>query len=120
VEITETAAIHHLEAASAFAQRITALGCHVALDDFGTGYGSFTYLRTLPVHALKIDLSFVRDMAGSEHDQRVVRSIVAIARQFGLVTVAEGVETPEALHLLRSIGVDHAQGWHIGRPAPLG
>jgi EAL domain-containing protein (putative c-di-GMP-specific phosphodiesterase class I) len=91
----------------------------VALDDFGTGYGSFTYLRTLPVHALKIDLSFVRDMPASEHDQRVVRSIVAIARQFGLVTIAEGVESPRALELLRAMGVDHAQGWHVGRPAPL-
>ena len=119
VEITETAAVEHLEAASSFAQRIAALGCRVALDDFGTGYGSFTYLRTLPVHALKIDLSFVRDMPASEHDQRVVRSIVAIARQFGLVTIAEGVESPQALELLRAMGVDHAQGWHVGRPAPL-
>jgi PAS domain S-box-containing protein len=119
VEITETAAIQHLAAASMFAQRIAALGCHVALDDFGTGYGNFTYLRTLPVHFLKIDVSFVRGMARSEDDQRIVRSIVAIAQQFGLRTVAEGVESAETLAMLHGMGVDHAQGFHIGRPELL-
>jgi EAL domain-containing protein (putative c-di-GMP-specific phosphodiesterase class I) len=117
-EITETAAIDHLDAACEFAGQITALGCGLALDDFGTGFGSFTYLRRLPLRYLKIDLSFVRGMAASVDDQRVVQSVIGIAQRFGLKTIAEGVENAETLALLREFGADHAQGFHIGHPAP--
>jgi PAS domain S-box-containing protein len=119
-EITETAAIEHLDAARDFAERLTRLGCRFALDDFGTGFGSLTYLRHLPVGYLKIDASFVRDLASSREDQAMVRGIVAIARELGVLTVAEGIEDEVTLRLLRGYGVDYAQGYLIGRPAPLG
>jgi PAS domain S-box-containing protein len=118
-EITETAAARNLEAACAFAEELTELGCGLALDDFGTGFGSFTYLRQLPIRYLKIDMSFVRDLPRSPGDQRVVRSIVSIAAQFGLRTIAEGVEDEPTLELLRELGADYAQGFLLGRPSPV-
>jgi PAS domain S-box-containing protein len=112
-EITETAAAEHLDAARAFADEVTALGCGFALDDFGTGFGSFTYLRELPLRYLKIDRGFVRD-------RQIVQSIVGVARQFGLRTIAEGVEDAETLEFLRGAGSDYAQGFLLGRPAAAG
>ena len=119
LEITETAALEDIDAALDFADRLTRLGCRFALDDFGTGFSSLTYLRLLPVSYLKIDSSFVRNVANDRDDQAMVRGIVAIARELGLLTVAEGIEDPAALELVRSYGVDFAQGYLIGRPAPL-
>jgi PAS domain S-box-containing protein len=118
-EITETSAVEHLDAARDFVDRLSRLGCRFALDDFGTGYGSLTYLRHLPVQYLKIDAAFVHDLRTSPADQRMVRSIVAIAGQFGLRTVAEGVEDAETLGLVRDFGVDLAQGFCVGRPKPV-
>lgn len=118
-EITETASIDHLVAACDFAEKLTSLGCGVALDDFGTGFGSFTYLRALPLRYLKIDRSFVLGLVSSDDDQRVVQSIVAIARQFGLRTIAEGVEDQPTLDLLGELGADYVQGFHLGRPEPV-
>jgi PAS domain S-box-containing protein len=119
IEITETAAVEHQEAAREFAAAITALGCRLALDDFGTGFGSFTYLRALPLSYLKIDRTFVRDLVTRPDDRRVVQSIIGIAQQFGLMTIAEGVEDAATLDLLRELGADHAQGFHLGRPGDL-
>lgn len=118
-EITETAAATHLDATFAFAKDIERLGCRLALDDFGTGFGSFTYLRKLPLSFIKIDVSFVRGMVESLDDRRVVQSIIGIAKQFDLATVAEGVENEATLELVRELGADFAQGFHIGRPAPI-
>jgi EAL domain-containing protein (putative c-di-GMP-specific phosphodiesterase class I) len=118
-EITETAAADHLQAAREFAAELTGLGCGLALDDFGTGFGSFTYLRDLPLRYLKIDASFVHDLEHSKDNRRVVQSIVGIARQFELMTIAEGVEDEATLSLLRELGADYAQGFHLARPAPV-
>jgi len=118
-EITETAAAENLDAARELVTSLTDLGCGVALDDFGTGYGCFTYLKHLPVTALKIDTEFIRNLAEDETDARVVRSIIAVASNFGMQTVAEGVESPRALELLRELGVDYVQGYLIGPPGPL-
>jgi EAL domain-containing protein (putative c-di-GMP-specific phosphodiesterase class I) len=118
-EITETAVIANMEDARRFVDRLRRLGCGFALDDFGTGFGSLTYLKHLPVDYLKIDREFVRDLPHSEADQRIVRSVVTIAREHGMRTVAEGVEDVETLDRLRSCGVDLAQGFHLGRPRPL-
>ena len=117
-EITETAAAENLEAAQALISALAGLGCGVALDDFGTGYGSFTYLLRMPVTSLKIDMEFIRGLSDDPADQRVVRSIVAVAGNFGLTTVAEGVEDVHTLELVRELGVDEVQGYLIGRPAP--
>ena len=118
-EITETAAAIHLDATVAFAAEIERLGCRLALDDFGTGFGSFTYLRTLPLSYIKIDVSFVRGMVDSVDDRRVVESIIGIAKQFDLATIAEGIENQVTLDLLRELGADYGQGFHLGRPAPM-
>ncbi|MGZ6644989.1 MAG: EAL domain-containing protein [Solirubrobacteraceae bacterium] len=118
-EITETALMRQMDSGVAFAERLAGLGCRFALDDFGTGYGSFTYLKRLPVHYLKIDREFVRELASSPRDRHVVQAIVSLADGFEAQTIAEGVEDAETLELLRGYGVDYAQGYHLGRPAPL-
>jgi PAS domain S-box-containing protein len=118
-EITETAAVENIDAAREFASRLSALGCRFALDDFGTGFGSLAYLRHLPLEFLKIDAGFVSGVRTSEADRALVRSIVATAREFGLRTVAEGVEDTDTLKMLRDFGVDHMQGFLIGRPQPV-
>jgi PAS domain S-box-containing protein len=118
-EITETALVCDEEAGRHFVQRVHELGCKLALDDFGTGYGGFTYLKQLPVDYLKIDIEFVRDLRTSEASLHVVEAVVNLARGFGMQTVAEGVEDAETLSLLKTLGVNYAQGYHIARPGPL-
>ena len=118
-EITETALIAETAVAVRLAERLRDLGCRFALDDFGSGYGGFHYLKHLPMDFLKIDREFIRDARTSVADQHVIRAIVGLAHGFGLQTIAEGVEDQETLDLLRALGVDHAQGFHLGRPAPL-
>jgi PAS domain S-box-containing protein len=118
-EITETAVADNLEAARFLMEELSGLGCGVALDDFGTGYSSFTYLKHLPVTELKIDVEFVRNLVDSPSDRRVVQSLVSVARNFGIRTVAEGVEEPRTLGVLRTLGVDLAQGYLLGRPQDL-
>jgi PAS domain S-box-containing protein len=118
-EITETAAAENLPAARTFAQQLRKLGCAFALDDFGVGHGTFTYLRHLPVDYLKIDIQFVRNLLEDEDDQQVVRAIIGVAKQFGIRTIGEGVENEATMEKLRQMGVDYAQGYHVGRPIPL-
>jgi len=118
-EITETAIVEDEVAARVFAERLHSLGCKVALDDFGTGYGSLTYLKQLPVDFLKLDIEFVRDLASNSASRHVVQAVIALARDFHLQTVAEGVEDAETLGLLSRLGADFAQGYHIARPAPF-
>ena len=118
-EITETAAAEDLDQARRLAGRLAELGCGFALDDFGTGYGSFTYLKHLPVRYIKIDTEFVRTLRADSPDRQVVSAIVDVARNFGIETIAEGVEAAETADLLGALGVHYAQGYHFGRPAPL-
>ena len=118
-EITETAALKDVSHAYRLVKRLTDLGCGFALDDFGTGYGTFSELKELPVSHVKIDRSFVRDLASSAEDQRVVSAILAVARSFQLKTVAEGVEDGASYRALREYGVDFVQGYHFGRPELL-
>ena len=117
-EVTETAAIANIEQAKSFAQRLGALGCQLALDDFGTGFGSFFYVKNLPFDYIKIDGEYIRDLATSPMDRLLVEALVSIARGMGKKTVAEFVSGDDVTHLLRTIGVDHAQGYHIGPPRP--
>jgi len=119
IEITETAALASTGAARYFSACLAELGAGLALDDFGTGYGSFNQLHTLKLTTLKIDVSFVKDLASNTDSQRSVKLIVQIATAFGLSTTAEGVEDSEVLELLRQYGVDRAQGYFVGRPSPV-
>ena len=119
LEITETALLDDEAAARAFVEHLHEIGCGVALDDFGTGYGSLSYLKQLPVDHLKLDIEFVRDVVDSEASRHVIGAIVALARDFGLQTVGEGVEDAATLAALRELGVDYAQGYHLARPAPF-
>jgi diguanylate cyclase (GGDEF)-like protein/PAS domain S-box-containing protein len=118
-EITETAVMQNMDRATFFAKRLVTLGCKLALDDFGTGFASFTYLKRLPVEYLKIDIDFVRDVARSQRDMFVVRAIVALAKDFGQQTIAEGVEDQATAEVLQDLGVTFAQGYLYGRPGPL-
>jgi len=118
-EITETAAIHNFETASEFADRLTEFGCSIAIDDFGAGFGPFFYLKHLPFDVIKIDGEFVRDLPRSDADRLTVEAIVHIAHGLGKQTIAEFVEEPKAVDILRDLGVDMAQGYHLGRPQPI-
>ncbi len=115
-EITETAAIANLQAAKRFIHALKDIGCQFALDDFGSGFSSFAYLKHLPVDKLKIDGAFVQGMAQASVDQAMVQSMNQVAHALGKVTIAEYVESEEILDLLRSYGVDFAQGHYIGKP----
>jgi diguanylate cyclase (GGDEF)-like protein/PAS domain S-box-containing protein len=118
-EITETAAISNMAEARDFAHRTEALGCKLALDDFGTGFSSLGYLKHIPAQVLKIDMEFIRNLAGNSFDQYLVQVIVGIAHRLGQTTIAEGVEDGRTFALLRTFGVDCAQGYYLGRPAPV-
>jgi EAL domain-containing protein (putative c-di-GMP-specific phosphodiesterase class I) len=118
-EITETALIRDVDKGEAFARGAVEHGYRLALDDFGTGFGTFTHVKKLPIKFLKIDIEFVRDLVTSLPNQHVVKAIVNLAQGFGCQTVAEGVEDGETLRLVQDLGVDFAQGYYLGRPAPL-
>ncbi|MBS3746226.1 MAG: EAL domain-containing protein [Wenzhouxiangellaceae bacterium] len=118
-EITESSAIHSLEEAQSFFSALRDLGCQVALDDFGKGLSTFDYLKQLPVDLVKIDGGFVRELAHSELDHAMVRSIHEVARIAGKKTVAESVESIELIIRLRQIGIDFLQGHAVHTPEPL-
>ena len=116
-EVTETAMVDSAATAHQLAEQLRDRGFGFALDDFGTGYGGFPYLKQLPFSVLKIDREFVRDILTSESDRHLIQAVVSLARGFDLTTIAEGVEDAETLALLTEMGVDRAQGYHLGRPA---
>ena len=118
-EVTETAAIASMEAARNCALGLTRLGCRFALDDFGAGFSSFYYLKYLPLDFLKIDGDFVSSLKRSSTDQAVVQAIVELSNSLGKKTIAEFVDDEETLSLVRDHGVDFAQGYHVGHPAPV-
>ncbi len=119
LEITETTAVADVDVARLFGDRMTALGCKFALDDFGAGFGSFYYLKHLVFDLVKIDGEFVENCHRNAIDRTIIRSIVGIARDLGKRTVAEFVADEASLDVVRSEGVDFAQGYFIGRPVPL-
>lgn len=116
LEITESAIISHMMRASEILRRLHQLGVGISIDDFGTGYTSLAYLRKLPVSELKIDKSFVTNMCRANDDAVIVRTIIELARNLGLKTVAEGVEERETWHALSRMGCEIAQGYYMSRP----
>lgn len=118
-EITETAAISNITKVKTVMTKIQKMGCRFALDDFGTGMSSYAYLKHLPVDYLKIDGSFVKNMATDSVDHIMVASINEIGHALGIQTIAEFVEDNATLQALQSLGVDFAQGFFIDKPRPL-
>ena len=118
-EVTETAAISNLALATQFMNALRDKGCHFALDDFGSGLSSLAYLKNLPVDIVKIDGTFIRNIASSDVDRMMVKSMCEIARMMNMKITAEYVESEDALQILRESGVDFVQGFHIGRPVPM-
>ncbi|NNG03734.1 MAG: EAL domain-containing protein [Inquilinus sp.] len=116
VEITETAAIQDIEESARFVATVRDLGCRVALDDFGAGYTSFRHLKALTVDIVKIDGSFVRDIATNRDNRLFVRTLVGMAKGFGLTTVAECVEDKESADILAAEGADYLQGFYYAKP----
>ena len=118
VEVTESSLVVDVERATQTLTQIRALGVRVAVDDFGVGYSSLNYLRTLPLDTLKIDRSFVEDIAEESNSSAIAASIVQLAHSLGLTVVAEGVETQEQYEFLRNTHCDLIQGYLLGRPVP--
>lgn len=118
LEITESALVQDFDLACPQLERLRAHGVHVALDDFGTGYASLTYLKRLPITAIKLDRSFVVGLPDDPVDHAIVASVIALAHALGLDVVAEGVEHPEQERALAAVGVQHIQGWLRARAMP--
>ena len=116
LEITESTLLADPVGSLATLERLHALGVKLSIDDFGTGYSSLAYLQELPVSEIKIDRSFVANLLENDADQVIVRSTIDLARNLGLKSTAEGVETPQVLRWLRDQQCDAAQGYHIARP----
>ena len=118
-EVTETAAANDLDKGRSFAEGLTRLGCRFALDDFGAGFASFYYLKHLPIDYLKIDGEFVKELPHSRTDQLIVRALVEVCQGLGIKTVAEFVTDQKTMEMVRDLGVDFAQGYHLGKPEPV-
>ena len=117
-EITETALLNDVGAATIALRDLRSLGVHLAVDDFGTGYSSLTYLKRFPVEAIKIDRSFVNGLGIEVDDSSIVDAVIRLGHSLGLHVIAEGVETPLQLTRLRELGADSGQGYLFGRPVP--
>lgn len=119
LEITESSLMHNIAEVTSTLKQLVALGVRLAIDDFGTGYSSLSYLRHFPVHKLKIDQSFVRDIGSDERGMGVVITIIALAKTLGLDVIAEGVETKDQLDRLTAEGCNHVQGYLFSKPLPV-
>lgn len=118
LEITESAFMHDPQRALQSVSRLNQAGITLSIDDFGTGYSSLSYLTDLPVQALKIDLSFIREMIKKEKHQILVSSTIQLAHGLGLAVIAEGVENEDTARALRKMECDFGQGFHFGAPVP--
>ncbi|MDP9796510.1 diguanylate cyclase (GGDEF)-like protein [Catenuloplanes nepalensis] len=118
LELTETSLLHDLAAAAVTLTELAEMEVRVALDDFGTGYASLSYLQNLPIHAIKIDRSFVQRLGDDSTSSAVTQALVNLAETLGISQIAEGVETPEQLHRLRGLQCAFGQGFFFSSPIP--
>lgn len=118
IEITESMVVQDAPRLSRMLHHLQETGVHIAIDDFGTGYSNLRYLQRFPAQRLKIDRSFITDILASGEDAAIVRAIITLGHSLGMVVVAEGVEKPEQLALLKGLGCDEVQGFLLGRPVP--
>jgi len=112
IELTESTVMSDPEESIVILEELSSMGVLVSVDDFGTGYSSMSYLRRLPIDKLKIDRSFISDVASRSEDAMIVRAIVSLAHSLKLKVVAEGVESPEQLEFLKTLGCDQYQGFY--------
>ena len=119
LEMTETAALVNVERTRRFADAVREPGCEFALDDFGAGFASFYFLKHLAFDYIKIDGEYIHNLAEDETNQLLVQALVDIARGLGKRTIAEFVGDDKTVDLLRKLGVDYVQGFHIARPGPI-
>jgi len=120
LEITENAILEDQQAGYSNLDYLKSRGINISIDDFGTGYSSLQYFKTIPATELKIDQSFVLNMAANDGDRNIAQLIIELAHRFGLKVVAEGVEHEEVLEELKRLGCDYAQGYYISYPLPAG
>ena len=118
IELTETVLVSDIKRATTIMQNIRDMGCMLAIDDFGTGYSSLSYLKSLPADYIKIDRSFVANIASSADDRNIVHSTISMVRNMGMQVVAEGIETSEQYELLCHFDCNLGQGYLISRPIP--
>ena len=119
LELTESMLLEKIEDTIATMTTLKEIGVRFSLDDFGTGYSSLQYLKRLPLNQLKIDQSFVRDLATDSSDRAIVRTIVAMAHSLNLDVIAEGVETEEQRQLIQDCGCKLYQGYLFSKPVPI-
>lgn len=119
IELTETALLDDRERAAAFILDLKQQGCHIALDDFGAGYNSFARIKDIPADVIKIDRQFVSDLLSNPASESIVKGVLAFAANLRIRVIAEGVEDRETSERLLNLGVQYAQGFYFGRPAPL-
>jgi EAL domain-containing protein (putative c-di-GMP-specific phosphodiesterase class I) len=118
LDITETVYVKALEGNTAVLDRFRSMGVRISIDGFGTGYSSLSYLKRLPADAIKIDESFVRGLGENVEDTTIAQTVLELAHTLGMEVIAEGVETEEQVALLKEMGCDFAQGYHLARPLP--
>ena len=118
MEITESAMIENLDNAKIIINELYDAGVKLSIDDFGTGHASLTQLKNFPFHELKIDRSFVMDMANDSNDNAIVRTAIALSKSLNMTTVAEGIEDERTIAMLSEMGCDYAQGFLICKPLP--
>ena len=119
LEVTESTAMNDVDRTAFQLRQLREMGVHVSIDDFGTGYSSLNYLKKLPIERLKIDKSFIQDIAKDPDDRAIISAVTSMARKMGIRTVAEGVETEEQLEFLRTTGCDEA-GISVQHPFACG
>ena len=119
LEITETSMVQDTESVIEVLMRLRELEVSLSIDDFGTGYSGMSNLKIVPVQEIKVDQSFIINLAESKHDQEITRSIIRLAQRLGLQVVAEGVETREAAQLLAAMGCEWLQGFLFSQALPL-
>ena len=119
LEITETAAMENMNFTQNILAKLMSMGVAISIDDFGTGYSSLNYLKHFPISFLKIDRSFVADILTDKNTYSIVKAIVEVAHALQLKVIAEGVENQEQLDMLKEMGCDEVQGYHISRPLPV-
>lgn len=116
IKVTESGLPERIDDVRGVLESLRNVGVHIALDDFGTGYSGLYHLRDLPIDTVKIDRSFVTDMLKISEDSKIVEAVINLGNAMGMITIAEGVETPDVVDRLLELGCASAQGFFFGKP----